>query len=39
MVEFDAQTNWWDDLPEAAKDLINRGLEMWTKGKWPIIKK
>ncbi|MGN6296417.1 MAG: hypothetical protein ACTHM7_06515 [Ginsengibacter sp.] len=33
MLEFDAQTNWWDDSPEAAKDFINRGLDDVDEGK------
>jgi len=33
MLEVDAQTDWWDDLPESAKDSINRGLDDIEKGK------
>lgn len=33
MLEVDAQTDWWDDLPESAKHSINRGLDDIEKGK------
>ena len=33
MLEVDAQNDWWDDLPEPAKDSINRGLKDVENGK------
>jgi predicted transcriptional regulator len=33
MLEIDAQSDWWDDLPESAKESINRGLKDVENGK------
>lgn len=33
MLEVDAQNDWWDDLPAAAKDSIQRALKDVENGK------
>ena len=33
MLEVDAQNDWWEDLPESAKDSIQRGLRDIENGK------
>ena len=33
MLEVDAQNDWWDDLPESAKDSIQGGLRDIENGK------
>jgi predicted transcriptional regulator len=33
MLEVDAQNDWWNDLPEFARDSIQRGLKDAENGK------